>query len=224
MRSLGFLAILICLSFSYAQSWSVQTVALQNYQEALARQEQLYELGFDAYVDFGMTNGQQFARVRIGCFANRVAAQTYATLLKGRVTADAVPVPLEAGAKTTYCSERSVGFKPSEAWALYKEDAGAVSFWVDVLDKRAYVALNARGWHLAQDETELAKLLVPTATTGYHDIFSETAAFGTSAVILGWGAKDFILSSGQLLWQSAYSAVVLEADTVVAYHIRGGTP
>lgn len=222
MRYLGLIFALVCLTLTHAQSWTVQTIALQNYREAVARQEQLYDLGFDAYVDFGMTNGKQFARVRVGCFTGRVAAQTFADMLRGRVTAEAVPVPLEPGAKTTYCVERSVGFATPQNWAIHKEVPGAVSFWVDVQGKRGYLTLGAGGWHLAQDEAELARFLTPNnSAANYPTIFREETTFNIPVTLMQWGAKDFIISSGSLLWQSAYSAVVLEGNAVVAYHIRG---
>jgi len=222
VRWLGLGFALICFSFATAQSWTVQTVALQNYQEAVARQEQLYSLGFDAYVDFGMTDGKQFSRVRVGCFTGRVAAQAFADTLRGRVTAEAVPVPLEPGAKTTYCVERSVGFATPPNWAMHRKVAGAVSFWVDLQSTRGYVALTTGGWQLAQDETELNSFFMPDeGAASYPAIFREENTFGAPMTLMQWGAKDFIISSGQLLWQGAYSAVVLEAGTVVAYHIRG---
>ena len=223
MRWFGLGFALICLSCASAQSWTVQTVALQNYQDAVARQEQLYSLGFDAYVDFGMTDGKQFSRVRVGCFTGRVAAQTFADTLKGRVTAEAVPVRLEPGAKITYCLERSVGFATPSNWAVHREVAGAVAFWVDVQDTRGYVALTPGGWQVAQNETELNSFFMSdTSAASYPAIFREETVFGAPMTLMQWGSKDFIISSGQLLWQGAYSAVVLEAGTVVAYHIRGG--
>ena len=138
-HKLGPALFVLLLTLAYAQEWTVQTVALQDYQEALETAAQLQALEYDAYVDFGLYEGRQFVRVRVGCFADQDSADFFARQLAGRVTAEAVAVPLETKPGASFCVQRVVGFELPESWAVLSNTASSLTFWVEVLGQRRFV-------------------------------------------------------------------------------------
>ena len=64
-----------------AQTWAVQVVALRDFREAQAAVTELRVLEFDAYTEFVMQDGQQYVRVRVGCFTTREAAEAVAVVM-----------------------------------------------------------------------------------------------------------------------------------------------
>ncbi len=206
-----------------AQSWTVQTVALQNYGEALAVSDQLKALDYDAYVDFGLYEGQQFVRVRVGCFEDQASAAFLASRLVGNVTAEAVAVPLEASPPTAACVRRVVGFETPASWDVLTTAAPGISFWVEVLGQRRFITFTGTAWRVAQTEEELAGLTAsPTSDSPLNSSPSEPAFVqDASRVLCNVGGRSVTVTAGELLWQGGAWAVVLEGGAVTAYHVEG---
>ena len=220
---LGPALFVVLATFAYAQAWTVQTVAFQNYQEALETAAQLQALEYDAYVDFGLYEGQQFVRVRVGCFSDQDSAEYFARRLAGRVTAEAVAVPLDTKPGASFCVQRMVGFEPPESWDVLSDKASSVAFWVEVLGQRRFIIFDGAGWHVAQSEEELSSFSPAPAPTE-KVIAGETALFqqdATSRILYTWRGRPWEVTTGKLLWQQGAWAVVLEDGAVAAYHIEG---
>lgn len=207
--------------------FTVQTVALKDYQQALATAQQLRELEFDAYVDFAMFGGEQFARVRVGCFTDREAAASLAGLLKTAVTAEAVVAELSPAAQPEVCLRRDVGFALPQSWLEHLSTPAAVSYRVEVLGRRGLVIFDGERWRLAQSEAEAQRVLnsaTPVLAAASLPLFEEQRRDGRPYVLLAWQGRKFVVTSGKLLWQRGPVAIVLEAEAVVAYHALGGLP
>ncbi|CAN5776414.1 hypothetical protein BH24DEI2_BH24DEI2_28460 [soil metagenome] len=211
MRLTLVLTLFLLSAASYAQQWTVQTVALQDYGEALATRDELRALEYDAYVDFGLYEGQQFVRVRIGCFEDQEGADFFARRLAGNVTAEAVAVPLETEPGTTACITRVVGFEPPAIWDVLTTTAYGITFWVEVLGQRRFIAFTGAGWRVAQSEQELANLgtlAPPSATSALSpNVFHQDAA---ARIVCDWRGAPVNIATGQLLWQGVNWAVGLE--------------
>ena len=216
-RDLIFILGLLLATLGHAQPWTVQTVALQDYGEALAVSDQLRALSYDAYVDFGLYEGQQFVRVRVGCFDDQDSAAFFASQLVG-VTAEAVAVPLEAAPKTSFCVRRVVGFEPPPVWGVLGTTASAVSFWVEVLGQRRFVVFTGNTWRVAQSEQDVADLTRTATAERGAALFRQDA---NARVLCDWRGTPFNVTTGQLLWQGGAWAIVLEAGAVTAYHVEG---
>lgn len=205
---------LLFLNSALAEQWTVQTVAHRDYRNATSVQEELFGLGFDAYIDFAVTNNEQFARVRVGCFDSREAAQSFAQGLLGSVTREAVPVPLEftTGTPPLYCLKRDIGFIVPAAWRQL-EAGHRVVFEVTTLTSSARIVHDGKKWRLFQQHEDISALSAqPEADT---NPFRQQPLFGVTRVYY----QGIIIAHGELLWQYGNVAVVLEGDTVVAYAI-----
>jgi hypothetical protein len=204
---------LLILGNALAEQWTVQTVAHRDYRNATSVQEELFGLGFDAYIDFAVTNNEQFARVRVGCFDSREAAERFAEGLLGSVTREAVPVPLEFTTGTTplYCLKRDIGFIVPAAWRQL-EAGHRVVFEVTTLTSSALIIHDGSKWRLYQQHEDISALSAQPETSS---VFRQQSLFGVSRVYY----QDTIIAHGELLWQRGNVAVVLEGDTVVAYAI-----
>src|SRR5690606_15550056 len=108
--------------------WSVQVVALRDFREAQAAVTELRVLEFDAYTEFAMSDGQQYVRVRTGCFTTREAAESLANVMRGHITADAEAVEMTPGASVSGCVDEEVGFLSSYAWQLLDQPGAVPGF------------------------------------------------------------------------------------------------
>lgn len=205
---------LLALSSALAEQWTVQTVAHRDYRNATSVQAELTDLGFDAYVDFAVADGVQFARVRVGCFDSRAAAQSFAEGLLGSVTSEAVPVPLEFTTGTTpkYCLKRDVGFIVPTSWRQLEAGHRAV-FEVTTLASSALIVHDGGKWRLYQRHEDISALSAPAEPP--LTPFRQQPLLGVNRIFY----QDTIIAHGQLLWQRGNVAIVLEGDTVIAYAI-----
>ncbi len=86
---LGFL--LLTLQSALAISYTVQVAALSDEDAALALQQSLREEGYPAYLVSVPSESGTIFRLRVGAFADRAAAQTYAESMRG--VGGTAPVP-----------------------------------------------------------------------------------------------------------------------------------
>ncbi len=216
----AFLAGALLAAAAAQDLWAVQVVALRDYREAQAATTELARLGFPAYSEFAMNRGQQFVRVRVGCFTTREAADAMATAMRGRVTADAQPVELSPTASAADCAEEAVGFLNGYDWEL-QDAGGPVSFGVSVAGVAASVVHDGERWRMVQDDGQ-APPLSPAAGSG---AVRETSMGGVPFAVLERSGTPLVLCPGRLLAQVGAVAIVERGDAVLACRLRaGGSP
>lgn len=203
--------------------WTVQTAAFQDYRQARSQIAQLVELGFDAYSEFVMHEGQQFTRVRIGCFGDRAAAEALALGLKGNVTAEAAAQPLDDGSADRACVNWDPGFLKPPEWRIERQGEDMV-FRVELGGQVGYLRHDGRGW-------EFGHTLPPQRATppAGEPRFSELQLAGLTLVQAHLqGGHRVNACLGKLLWQRGLTAVVESSDSVIACEVDepppGGSP
>src|SRR5690606_11333307 len=134
----------------WSQAWSVQVVALRDYREAQAAVTELRVLEFDAYTEFAMLEGQQYVRVRAGCYTTRAAAEAAAAVMRGRITTEAEAVEATPGAPVIGCVQEEVGFLNSYDWELMSRPPAVPVFDVTVAGVAARVIHDGRTWSVLQ--------------------------------------------------------------------------
>jgi hypothetical protein len=201
-------------------AWSVQTVAVRDLRVADGIAADLVRLGFDAYTEFAMSDaGEQWVRVRVGCFLERADADAFARLLRERYVREAVPVPWSGGASGVRCLEREVGFVAPDGWR--QQAPGLASFEVEVAGVRGLVRYRNGAWQVLQaPATEVPAAPVPEA--GRFEAGSDT---DPPFVLERSAAGVRFVCPGALLAQ-AEDAAIVEWDGVVSAcrWTTGGTP
>ena len=196
-------------------------IALRDYREAQSVVASLEALGFDAYSEFAMSNGQQFSRVRVGCFAGRDGADHLAAAMTAVVTGEAVAVPIAPGAEISACVEVDIGFLKSVDWRQLATGKG--QFEVVIGGEAALVAHTGERWAVLQDP-EAAPPLIGSATAGrFRQVFTN----GLQMVQASTASGTFNFCPGRLLAEVADAAIVERNDAVVACRLltaTGGTP
>jgi hypothetical protein len=202
------------LPWASAQSgaWTVQTVALRDLRQADTVVAQLRNLGFDAYDEFGMSDGKQFVRVRVGCYTDRAAAQAAATALAKHVTEQAVPTELSVGAKPDRCILEDVGFLKPAAWKRVEAANGLPTFRVRIAGRSADVVFDGAGWRVFQDG---AARPVTAAVTGSAS-FVVAHPGGVPWVAEEVPSGTRLLCPGTLIGHAGQAAIVERAGEVVA--------
>ncbi len=212
LPALLLLALALASASAQGGAWTVQTVALRDLRQADVVVAQLRNLGFDAYDEFGMNDGKQFVRVRVGCYTDRAAAQAAATALAKHVTEQAVPTELSAGAKPARCIREDIGFLKPAAWKRIEATNGLPTFRVRIADRSADVVFDGSGWRVVQDG---AASPVTAAVTG-------SAAFVVAHPGgVAWVAEEVpsgtrLLCPGTLIGHAGESAIVERTGEVVA--------
>ena len=200
------------LGWAVAQTperWSVQTVAVRDLRVAQGIAADLVALGFDAFTEFAMSGGEQWVRVRVGCFFGRDDADAFAELLQGRFTRDAVPVPLSEGGAPVACLERDVGFVAPDRWRA--QEPGHASFEVEVAGVVGLVRYQAGRWQVLQ--APAAEALAPLPPS--EDRYEQAGGLSVPFVIERTDRGPRFLCAGTLLAQTPEAAVV-ERDGVVS--------
>ncbi|MEX2542627.1 MAG: hypothetical protein WD314_12500, partial [Trueperaceae bacterium] len=168
-------------------------------------------LGFDAYPEFAMHEGEQYARVRIGCFTTRDAAVSFARDLRGRVTADAVAQPLGSRSAPRACLEWDPGFVKPAQWHTVRRGSDIV-FRVERGGQVGYVQHDGERWLF---DHSLAAEPAPAAAGGAR--FRQVDVAGVALVQVGLADGTALnVCGGRLLWQHGLVAVVERASTVIA--------
>lgn len=217
-RRLLALALVTLGNVALAQAWTVQTVALRDLRDARSVVDDLRSFDLDAYTEFAMNDGQQFVRVRIGCFVSREGAEALAAVLRGRVTADAAAVELTSGAPVMGCVRVDVGFRKPYEWEAV-EGAGALpAFRVVVAGVPARIVHDGSRWAVLQGDGA-----VPS-----RDPQAATATF--DRVVLGgvplvrWHGEDgaVVLCPGEVIGSVGDVAIVELGDLVMACSLHLG--
>lgn len=225
----GFLlAVWLGVGTAWAQPWTIQTAAYRDFRIAREVIAQLREVGFDAYHEFAMHDGLQYARVRVGCFVDPDSAANVAALLR-RVTQDAVVVPMSDDAEARPCVRFDLGFNEPPAWGIHSSHADGVVFWVMLGGYRGYIAYTPGGWQVLQQApspAEGSSWLAAAPSTSLGAIERVPAVTGirygsspfAAATLVTANLEDgpLVVGGGELIWSSAHAAIVRTGGTLIA--------
>lgn len=195
------------------RGWTVQVVALRDFREAQAAVTELRVLEFDAYTEFAMSDGQQYVRVRAGCFTTRDGAESLAAIMRGRITAEAEAVEMTAGAAVTGCVEEEVGFLNSYDWRMMSQASAVPTFRVAVAGVVARLFHDGRGWSVLQGDGEAQS---PGDRAGAEARIVQRRVGGTPFAALDSLPGPVLLCHGTLLASVADVAIVERTDAIVA--------
>ena len=191
--------------------WAVQVVALRDFREAQEQAAALRTLGFNAYTEFAMLNGQQWVRVRVGCFGSREAAEAMAAALRTRITAEAQAVEFSPVTHAQGCTEEDIGFLNAYGWQLMS-DTGPVTFAVNVAGVPAVVAHDGSHWRIVQDDDQLRLQVSATPPASFESRRIGGVAFVRLEGLLG----PVVVCPGELVASVADVAIVERGDLLVA--------
>jgi hypothetical protein len=194
-----------------ADAWTIQTVAIRDFREAQAIAADLRDQGFPSYTEFSMSAGQQWVRVRVGCWQGRDGADGMVEVLRGLVTREAVAVPVTAGAPVT-CIDVDVGFiKPARYEPLHL--AGELpTYRVEVADHVAYVRHDGQRWLVVQGVDPPLPAPAPDPTA----LFRAGEIRGFAVVFVDGAGAPEVVCPGRLVGQVGHVAVVEWANAIVA--------
>ena len=216
-RILGRLALPLLVTLgagcAAADGWTIQTVALRDLRDASATAEDLEQFGLDAYTEFAMWEGEQFVRVRFGCFATREAAAELARQLDGRVVDSAVPVERTPGAPAIGCVEELTGFLKPDEWRQAAD--GAPAFEVTMAGTTAVIQHNGLRWRIVQDEEALPPFVAPATPR-----FRQGRLLDIPVVELEDAGRSFVVCPGRLLAEAGDVAIVERDDRVVSCQLH----
>lgn len=210
------------------QGWTVQVMALRDFREAQAAVAELRVLEFDAYTEFAMSDGQQYVRVRAGCYTTRAGAEALASAMRGRVTTEAEAVELTPGAAIIGCVDEEIGFLNSYDWRLVSRADAIPNFRVAVAGVVAMVAHDGRRWIVRQGDGEVeAAGAAADAAAGAADAAGavrvrivQRRVAGAPFATLDSLPGPVLLCPGTLLASVADVAIVERADAIVACRLR----
>ena len=202
---------LASVAFAQGGAWTVQTVALRDLRQADTVVAQLKNLGFDAYDEFAMNDGKQFVRVRVGCYADRAAAQAAATALARHVTEQAVPAPISPGARVDHCIREDVGFLKPASWSRVAAGDGLPTFHVQVAGRSADLVFDGSRWVVVQDGSPRPAAAV---AGGAAFVSAHPGDVAWAAEETPGGAR--LLCPGTLVGHAGNAAIVERAGEVVA--------
>lgn len=206
-------ALLASASAQPTTTWSVQVVALRDYREAQAAATELRVLEFDAYTEFAMLDGQQYVRVRVGCFTTRDAAEAAAAVMRGRVTADAEAVEATDSAPVVGCVHEEIGFLNSYDWELMSRPGEVPVFSVTVAGVPARLTHDGRRWSVLQGRGSGEQ---PAGADPSNARFVQRQVAGSPFATLDSLPGPVLLCSGRLVASVADVAIVARGDAVVA--------
>lgn len=206
-------ALVVSASAQSTTTWSVQVVALRDYREAQAAATELRVLEFDVYTEFAMLDGQQYVRVRVGCFTTRDAAESAAAVMRGRITAEAEAVEATDTAPVLGCVHEEIGFLNSYDWELMTRPGEVPVFSVTVAGVPARLTHDGRRWSVLQGRGsgEQATLADPSSAR-----FVQRQVAGAPFATLDSLPGPVLLCSGRLVASVADVAIVARGDAVVA--------
>lgn len=197
-----------------AAGWTIQIVALRDLRDAVATAEDLETFGLDAYTEFAMWEGEQFVRVRFGCFQTREDALALARHIDDRLVEDAVPVERTPGAPAHGCVEERTGFiKPAE-WRQIAE--GAPAFEVTMMGTTAVIRHTGRRWRINQQEEEPLPSFVASASRR----FRQGHLVDVPVVEALIGNRAWVVCPGRLLAEAGDVAIVDRGDTIVSCQLH----
>ena len=213
LRRLGRAVIAVCavtlVSGAAAEGWSVQTIAVRDYQLATSVADDLRANGYDAYTEFSMADGVQWTRVRVGCFGDVRIAEAFARILREAGRAEAAAVERTAGAPTRGCVVRDVGFVAPDAWE--QPVAGLPTFRVEVAGVSGTVRYDGRRWQVLQ--APATEALTPREAAAGR--FREANGTSEPFVVYEHEEGPTLLCPGTLL-ASLENAVIVDDGGIVA--------
>lgn len=172
------------VAFADGPWWTVQTVALRDYRQAQDTVVNLQQKGFPAYVEFAMNDGNQYSRVRVGCFTERDGARALAEVLRSGVTKDAVVVEASTEFRNSgrACTEFQTGFLKPATWEYVGNNTEYAVFEVNIGDITAFVTHNGEAWSIMQAGEEIGD--VSSAATTASNWNERTLPGITQALIM----------------------------------------
>jgi hypothetical protein len=205
---------------AFAQAaWTVQTVAFRDLRDAQAEEAILRALGLPAYTEFTMSNGLQYVRVRVGCFDDRAGAESWAVLLRGAITRDAVAMPIEAALPDHVpCVSTDVGFRKPQAWSLVSAPGDLPTFRVEVAGVVAYLRHDGEAWRLWQS---LAPEPAPAPTM---DAERQVRVGSVAGLAVARSVAAGAMCPGRLIATAGPVAIVDGGDAVIACRVLAERP
>lgn len=207
------LCLVLSSGMATAAGWTIQTVALRDLRDAQATADDLRTFGFDAYTEFAMWEGEQFVRVRFGCYGSRDAAEEMAVRVRTSFVANAVPVERTPGAPAEGCLEERTGFLKPAYWRQL--DDGLPAFEVEIGNTTAVVRHNGLRWRITQ-ETEVLPDLLPAAPA--H--FRQGLVGDVPVVEIARGGSWLVVCPGRLLAEVGEVAIVDRGDRIVSCRLQ----
>lgn len=209
-------ALLLFVSFggiATAAGWTIQTVALRDFRDAQTTVDDLRGFGLDAYSEFAMWEGEQFVRVRFGCFFSREIAEEMAVRVRTSFIDDAVPVERTPGAPTDGCLEEGTGFLKPANWRQLGE--GVPAFEVMVGETTAVVRHTGRRWRVSQADEPLPPLGPPSEPR-----FSQGLLLDIAVVETVRGEFSLVVCPGRMLAEIGDVVIVDRGDRIVSCRLR----
>lgn len=204
-----------------AANWTIQTVALRDLRDAQATAEDLRHFGLDAYTEFAMWEGEQFVRVRFGCFTTQHAADEMAIRVRTSFVADAVSVARTPGAPTKGCLEETTGFLKPAQWRQRIE--GGSAFDISMAETTAVVLHNGRRWRIFQAGEALPELAPPSTPRFSQALLGDVPVVQLEHRTQSGGA-GVVLCPGRLLGEIGDVAIVDRGDRIVACRMLDAEP
>jgi hypothetical protein len=206
------------LSQALAEAWTVQLAAFRDYREVQSLIQVLKSQQITAYSEFFMDGSLQYARVRVGCFGDRLSAESQQQELVRLGYSQAIVMPF-GSATTAVCIQREVGFVLPKQWSTYQSTSDHIVFWVSLNNHTSFIEYDGLRWRISQNGSDLnlsaGSEAVPPWLVFYED--------GATGVVFANGPQGKVsIASGHLLWQKGYAAVILEGDMLVAYQLKQG--
>ncbi len=209
-RLVALLLLGVCMA-SAQELWTVQTVAFPDYRQAQDARTELRDHGFDAYTEFTMFEGQQYARVRIGCFNRRDLAQWLADFMTPAYTSEAVVVPFTDGAPAGFCVNDDIGFIKPTDWGVQSQDSQQIIFRVHLAGHTGFVRMRNNEWRLL---TEIEPATAPVSGRSLQ--FEQVTMAGSQVILAHTPGGRRLVCPGQLIWQTGMSAVMERGSLVTA--------
>lgn len=228
MLRLGCLLVWLVFTVALAQPWTVQIAAFRDFRVAGEVVAELRELGFDAYYEFVMNKGLQYARVRVGCFIDGDGAANAAALLTAGVTQEAVVLPMSDQAEPRPCVRFDLGFNEPASWGIHSSQPEAVIFWVELSGHRGYIAHTAGGWQVLQREPSATPganwLATPSPNPGAIErlpavggvSYGSSPHLDTTVIKARLPGNSLVVAGGELIWSSSHAAIVRSNGTLLA--------
>lgn len=201
------------------ERWTIQTVAFPDYRLAEAEVDRLAAMGFDVYTEFTMFEGNQYTRIRVGCFETRPAAELMAGIMAAGITVEAVVQPFTEGSSPSFCLRDDIGFIKPADWSVQAQDSQQIVFRVQLGGHTGFVRMRGGDWRL------LTAIEPATATpAGITLPFEQVTAVGQPVVRTTIAGRQRLICPGRLLWQSGRTAVVERANTVAGCMVEPVIP
>ena len=212
--------LLLAVAAAAAQDrWTIQTVAFPDFRLAQAESDRLASLGLDVYTEFTMHEGNQYTRIRVGCYESRPAAELMAGVIAGSFTNEAIVQPISEDSSPEFCLRDDIGFIKPIDWSVQSQDTQQIVFRVQLGGQTGFVRMRGGEWRLL---TEIEPATAVTSATVLD--FEQVAAAGEQLVRARIAGNHRLICLGRLLWQAGRTAVVERGNAVSACVVEPVTP